>query len=78
MAFFSRKKEQPPWLDQTREFCRDAEIEIVGWGPHAIVVTAKSPQRAAEIAAQLANFGFKPMEDEGDAYAGLLTLSHPG
>ena len=77
MALFSRSKEKPVWLEQTREFCRGAGIDIVEWGPHAIVVTAKSPQRATEIADQLANFGFKPMEDADDAYAGLLTLSHP-
>ncbi len=75
MALFSRKKEKPAWLDQTREFCRTAGITIAGWGPHALVVEAKSPERAGEIAKQLANFGFKPVRDENDTYAGLLTLS---
>ena len=77
MALFCRSKDKPAWLDQTREFCRDTGIEIAGWGPHALVVVVKSPQRATEIASQLANFGFKAVEDADDAYAGLLTLSHP-
>jgi hypothetical protein len=76
MAIFSRKKEKPAWLDQTRDFCRTAGINIVGWGPHALVVEAKSPERSAEIARQLASLGFKVMEDANDAYAGLLTLSN--
>jgi hypothetical protein len=40
-------------------------------------VEAKSPERAAEITAQLASLGFQPVEDPDDAYAGLLTLTHP-
>jgi hypothetical protein len=77
MTLFSRIKEKPGWLDQTREFCRANKITISAWGPHALVVEAKSPERAAEISARLANLGFTPVPDEGDAYAGLLTLSHP-
>jgi hypothetical protein len=77
MSLFSRNKENPAWLDQAREFCRTAGINITAWGPHALVVEAKSPERAAEIASQLANFGFRPIQDENDGYAGLLTLSHP-
>jgi hypothetical protein len=77
MSIFSRNKDNPAWLEQTREFCRTAGISIAAWGPHALVVEAKSPERATEIANELANFGFKPIQDEDDAYAGLLTLSHP-
>lgn len=77
MGLFSRKKETPLWLDETRAFCRQNGISISAWGPHALVVEAKTPERATEIATQLANFGFKPVHDEDDAYAGLLTLSHP-
>lgn len=50
----------------------------MGWGPNALIVEAKSPERAAEISAQLANLGFRPVPDPDDDYAGLLTLSHPG
>ena len=66
MSVFSRSK-NPPWLDSAREFCRARNITIMGWGPHALMVEAKSPERAAEISAQLAN---------RDDYAGILTLSH--
>jgi len=75
MALFSRKKETPPWLEQAREFCRTAGITIAAWGPHALVVEAKTPERAEEITAQLASLGFQVVQDENDAYAGLLTFS---
>ena len=75
MFFFSRSK-NPPWLDRTRDFCLARNITIVGWGPHALVVEAKSPEHAAEIAAQLADLGFQAVPDPDDAYAGILTLSH--
>jgi hypothetical protein len=74
MALFSRE-EKPTWLEQACEFCRTAGISIAAWGPHALVVEAKSPERAAKIAKQLANLGFKAIEDQDGAYAGLLTLS---
>ena len=78
MGLFSRtKKDQPAWLAGAREFCRSAGITLAAWGPHALVVEAKSPERAAEITAQLASLGFQPVEDPDDAYAGLLTLTHP-
>jgi hypothetical protein len=76
MAVFCRYKEKPAWLDQTRDFCRSQGITIAAWGPRAVVVEAKSPERAEEISTQLANFGFKAVPNEDDAYAGLLTLSH--
>jgi hypothetical protein len=40
-----------------------------------LTVYAKSPERAREIASLLANLGLRPVEDEDDANAGLLTLS---
>jgi hypothetical protein len=76
MAVFTRYKEKPAWLDQTREFCRNAGITIAAWGPRNVVVEANSAERAEEISTQLANFGFKPVPSEEDAFAGLLTLSH--
>ena len=76
MSLFSRSK-NPPWLDTTREFCRARNITVMGWGPHALIVEAKSPEHAAEISAQLANLGFQLVHDPDDVYAGILTLSHP-
>jgi hypothetical protein len=40
-----------------------------------LTVEAKSPTRAQEIAAQLGHLGFKVIENEDDAYAGMLSLS---
>jgi len=77
MALFSRSKGDPPWLASAREFCRTRNITIMGWGPHALMVEAKSPERAREIAAQLTNLGFQAVPDADDDYAGILTLSHP-
>ena len=47
----------------------------MAWGPNTLVVEAKSQERAKEIASQLGRLGFKVVEDEGDAYAGMLSLS---
>ena len=74
MPLFSRSK-NPPWLDSAREFCNARNITIMGWGPHALVVEAKSSERAAEISTLLANLGFRPVADPDDSYAGILTLS---
>lgn len=68
-------KENPAWLQQTREFCRSSGITIVGWGPDLITVEAKSLERAHEIASKLEQLGFKVVPDEDDANAGLLSLS---
>jgi hypothetical protein len=68
-------KQDPPWLQQARDFCHNSNIKIVGWGPDLLTVEAKSPARASEIAAQLAPFGLKPIPDADNAYAGLLDLS---
>jgi hypothetical protein len=76
MSLFSRSK-NPPWLDSARKFCSARNITVMAWGPHALVVEAKSPERAAEISAQLANLGFQPVPDPKDDHAGILTLSHP-
>lgn len=65
----------PEWLPQVREFCRNAKIKIMAWGPEALVVEAKSPEARLQIARQLRQLGFKAIEDEADSYAGLLTLS---
>jgi len=76
MSLFSRSK-NPRWLDSAHEFCNARDITIVGWGPPALVVEAKSFERAAEISTQLANLGFQAVADPEDRYAGILTLSHP-
>ena len=55
--------------------CRKAGIEIAGWGNDALVVYAASPDRAQQIAVLLGPLGLKVITDEGDAEAGLLTLS---
>src|SRR5215831_1616483 len=79
MAIFSRRKAAAPdWLPQVRDFCRTAGIEIMAWGPQTIIVKAQSPETSSQIAAQLANLGFKVVTDDGDAYAGILTLSREG
>ncbi len=66
---------KPPWLQEVRQFCGGAGIEIAGWGADTLIVTAKTPDPAKQVASQLEPFGFKPVENEDDAYAGLLTLS---
>jgi hypothetical protein len=68
-------KGKPDWLQEARDFCRGAGITIMAWGPETLVVEAKSPERAKEIASQLAQLGFAAVEDEGDSDAGMLTLS---
>jgi hypothetical protein len=68
-------KEKPSWLPATSDFCRSAGIKIMAWGPDTVVVEANSQDRAKEIASQLGQLGFKVVEDENDAYAGMLTLS---
>ena len=65
----------PDWLPQVRDFCRDAGIKIMAWGPVTLVVEAKSPEIAAHVSNQLRQLGFKAVEDEADSYAGILTLS---
>ena len=47
----------------------------MAWGPDMLTVEAKSEGRAKEISTQLGQLGFKPIKDEDDAYAGLLSLS---
>jgi hypothetical protein len=65
----------PGWLPETRDLCRQLGITIMAWGPDMLTVEAKSPTRAQEIAAQLGHLGFKVIENEDDAYAGMLSLS---
>ena len=47
----------------------------MAWGPETLVVEAKSPEMPTQISHQLRQLGFKAVEDEGDSYAGILTLS---
>lgn len=65
----------PDWLPQVREFCRDAGIKIMAWGPEILVVEAKSPEARVQIAHELRQMGFKAIEDEADDEAGILSLS---
>jgi len=65
----------PGWLPETRDQCRQLGITIMAWGPDMLTVEAKSVTRAKEIAAQLGPLGFKVIENEDDAYAGMLSLS---
>jgi hypothetical protein len=66
---------EPDWLHQVRDFCRDSGIKIMAWGPNMVVVEAKSEDRARVIASQLGQFGLKAIQDDTDAYAGMLSLS---
>lgn len=79
MAILAGSKEQPAWLDETRAFCNGASIKIVAWGPDLLTVEAQSPDRSSRIASQLGQLGFHVVENEDNAYAGLLDLSkNPG
>ncbi len=68
-------KEKPAWLQEARAFCRGAGIKILAWGPDMLTVEAKSQDRATEVASQLGQLGFKTIENEDDASAGMLSLS---
>jgi hypothetical protein len=76
MSLFGGHQKDPEWLGPVREFCRSANIEIVGWGLEAIVVRAATRDEAIRIATELASFDLRVREDDGDEYAGLLTLTH--
>src|SRR5579859_8076915 len=65
----------PSWLPPTRDFCRDAGITIVAWGPDLLTVEAKTPERATEISGQLAQLGFNAVPGKDNEDAGLLDLS---
>ena len=67
---------EPNWLAEARAVCRTAGIKIAAWGEDALTVYAESPERAREVVARLAPLGLRPVEDEDDAAAGLLTVSH--
>lgn len=73
MSLFGKRN--PDWLSQTREFCKQAGIKIMAWGPNLLTVEAKTPEDASRIAAQLAQIGFKVVESEGNADADMLDLS---
>ncbi len=68
-------KDTPAWLAAVRELCRANKIEIASWGANVLVVYAKTPERARDIAALLGSLGLQPVADPGDEEAGLLTLS---
>lgn len=68
-------KEKPAWLQQVREFCRTAGIEICGWGSDTLVVETKSPDRAEQITSQLRAFGFDLVENDADSGTLLLSLN---
>ena len=65
----------PTWLGEARDICRKAKIKIAGHGADALVVYAEPPVRAAEVSSLLAPLGLRPVQDEDDTQAGLLTLS---
>ena len=66
---------EEPWLAEAKDLCRNAKVEIAGWGKQALVVYANSPDRAKEIATLLGPLGRYPVADPDDEEAGLLTLS---
>lgn len=68
-------KEKPVWLQQVREFCRTAGIEICGWGSDTLIVETKSPDRAEQITSQLRAFGFDLVENDADSGTLLLSLN---
>lgn len=47
----------------------------MGWGSDMLTVEAQSSRRAKEVADQLAALGFHVVEEEDDAYAGIVNLS---
>ena len=57
-------KQEPAWLPEAQQFCRNSGIKIVGWGPDTLTVEAKSEDRAKEIASQLGQLGFKAIKNE--------------
>lgn len=67
--------EVPPEIENAREFCRSAGIEVAAWGQDTLLVKAESPDRAEQIATQLRQLGFESVEDEDDLKAGLLLVS---
>ena len=76
MAIFARSnRDTPDWLAQTQDFCRSVGISIMAWGPNLLTVEAKTPELAKSIASQLAELGFKVIENEDNEYAGMLDLS---
>lgn len=74
LAILAGMSRDPDWLPAARELCRANNIDIAGWGPMALVVYAKTPERAREIASLLGSLGLQPVADPADAEAGLLTL----
>ncbi len=72
---FHMGKEIPNRLQQAREFCRGAGIEVYAWGPDTLTVRAESPERTKQAISQLRSLGFEPIEDEDDTQAGILLLS---
>lgn len=70
------RKLRPAWLDEARRLCRQHGIAVIAWGPEQLCVQATADDRIAEYAALLAPIGLKPLKDEDDAKAGILTLAY--
>jgi hypothetical protein len=68
-------KENPPWLQEARDFCGTSGIAIMGWGPNLLTVEALTDERASTIASQLARLGFKVVKNDDNTEAGMLDLS---
>jgi phosphosulfolactate synthase (CoM biosynthesis protein A) len=66
---------QPDWLAPVRAFCKQSNIEIMGWGEVTLVVKAAGTDQVKKVADELRSFGFEAIEDENDAEAGMLLLS---
>ena len=74
MALFGERRKDPDWLGPVRAFCKTAGIEIMAWGPETVVVKAPTRDDALRIETELASFGLRVVEDEGDEYAGVVTM----
>jgi hypothetical protein len=68
-------KENPPWLQEARDFCGTSGIKIMGGGPSLLTVEGLTDERASTIASQLAQLGFKVVPNDDSAEAGMLDLS---
>jgi hypothetical protein len=66
---------EPDWMGQVRAFCKQSDIEILGWGDVTVVVKAVDADHATKVSELLRSFGFEAIEDENDAEAGMLLLS---
>jgi hypothetical protein len=65
---------KPPWFEEVRNLCRAADIEIVGWGPESLVLTAKTTELRQQLTEQFSSMGFQAVQSSEGEYAGLLQL----